>query len=760
MTAAFTSRRRALLGLASLIALGACEYSNQPTVPATRPNELTLYMYVSSEVALPGDQIAVSVTPEFAGQLGGFQGFFNFDATRLRYVGQGVLSTETIVLVNTREAERGQLRFGAMNPRGLRGPVGPLVFEVLRPGYVLGLEFQAEEAVTAGARLRLIDDIDVMPIARLSSAVRVPSTVKALSARDWIERVEPGSSKDFRNTVAMVPGQIVPGLVYGNVNLNTVGQQVTLSDAIAALNVSVGLNEMIIGTDLPAPGVDAVIAMNVEPVNAPGLGEPGDALPPGNATATDLGAITLSDAVAILNGAVAIPHPVVNMPIPGRPAAPATNRIIVSANITTNTLWTKNNIYELAGGASGILVTNGATLTIEPGTRIEGQRGGAGTNGAALFVQRDGMIIADGTAREPITFTCVGSGKFKGCWGGLVINGNAGLNEGTLTSPVVPGRAATSGCFEKAGEGASGNYGGCNDADNSGILRYVVVEYSGFRFNATNELNGIAFQGMGSGTTIDYVQVHGGLDDGMEFFGGTVNVKHIVLTHNSDDSFDWVEGWRGNAQFILIQQDSLDGDKGFEADNTNTAFNATPRATPKISNVTIVGRMTQTAAGGTPGPDPANDVEGGMHLRRGTRPDIRNLVVIGQPFGLDLDNTETCVTDATGGPIQITGSIYLVPTGGTLADPDGSDPAGCGSEDTWLQQAGFNNLFTDPQLRSPFDYETPDFRPANGSPATNGVAPPSDPFFDASATYRGAVPAANTANANIPWYSGWTRFGQ
>ncbi len=759
MTAALKSRGRALVGLTSLLALGACEFSQQPTAAVARPDALTLTMYISSETASPGDRVAISITPESIRDVGGFQGFFNYDASRLRYIGQGTLDDETIVLVNTRAADRGQLRVGAMNPRGVRGSVGPLVFEVLRAGYSLGLEFQAEEAVTAGANLRRIDDIDVMPIARRSSAVRVPSEVRRLTARDWIERVEPGAGKDIRNTVAAVPGAIVPGLVYGNVNLNSTGVQVTLSDAISTLNVSVGLNEMIIGTDLPAPGVDAVIAMNVEPTNAPGLGEPPPTdpnLPPG-ATATGPGDITLSDAVAILNGAVQIPHAVVNMPIPGRPAAPATNRIIVSANITTNTTWTKSNIYELQGG---IQVTGGATLTIEPGTLIEGQRGsGPGVGGSALFVQRDGMIIADGTPREPIKFTCVGTGKFKGCWGGITINGNANLNEGTLTSPIIAGRAATGGCFEKQGEGSSGLYGGCNNADNSGIMRYVVIEYSGFRFTTTNELNGIAFQGVGSGTTLDYIQVHGGLDDGIEMFGGTANLKHLVITHASDDSFDWVEGWSGRAQFILIQQDSLDADKGFEADNTNTSFDAIPRALPLISNVTIIGRQTQVAAGGTPGPVPANDVEGGMHIRRGTRPVIHNAIVLGEPFGLDLDDASTCVTDATGGPIEIRGSMFLTPTGGTLADPDGSDPAGCGSEDTWLQQASFSNLFADPMLRSPWDYETPDFRPTNGSPATTGIAPPSDPFFDATATFRGAVPPANTANANVPWYSGWTRFG-
>ena len=758
MNARFQRHARALLGLASLLALGACNFDHQPTLPAVNGEGLTLVMYVSSEVAAPGERIAISVTPEYNGELAGFQGFFNFDATRLRYVGQGTLSDETILLVNTRGADRGQLRFGAMNPQGLRGSIGPLVFQVLRPGYTQGLEFQAEEAVTAGQKLTRIAKIHVMPFARLSSAVRVPSDVQRLTATDWIERVEPGKSKDFRNTVATVPGQIVPGLVYGNVNLNTAGQQVTLSDAISTLNVSVGLNEMIINTDTPAPGVDAVIAMNVEPANSPGLGEPNDALPPGNLTVTDLGAITLSDAVAILNGAVGIVHPIVNNAIPGRPAAPATNRIVVSTNITTNTTWTKNNIYELSGG---ITVTGGATLTIEPGTLIEGQRGSSpGVGGSTLFVARDGRIIADGTPREPIVLTCVGAGKFKGCWGGFVVNGNATLNEGTQTSPIVAGRAATGGCFEKSGEGNSGLYGGCNPTDSSGVIRYVRVEYAGFRFTPTNELNGLALQGVGNKTLVDYVQVTNGLDDGIEFFGGTVNVKHIVSTLNSDDGFDWVESWSGRAQFIIVQEDSLDADKGFEGDNTNTSFDALPRALPLISNVTIVGRATQVAAGGTPGPVTNNDVEGGMHIRRGTRPVIHNAIVMGEPWLLNLDDASTCVTDASGGPIEIKGSIFFAATGGTIGSGDANFPAGCGTnEQTWLQTASFNNLFVDPQLRSPFSQTTPDFRPANGSPATNGIAPPNDPFFDATATFRGAVPAANTANANIPWYAGWTRFG-
>ena len=170
-----------------------------------------------------------------------------------------------------------------------------------------------------------------------------------------------------------------------------------------------------------------------------------------------------------------------------------------------------------------VFVQDGVTLTIEPGVTIYGENA---TNGT-LIVSQGGKIIADGTADAPIVMTsdaAIGE-RGRGQWGGLIINGRAPTNQGIAF-----------------GEGDTGAFGGDDPNDNSGVLRYVCLEYAGIEFSADNELNGIAFQGVGSGTVVEYVQVHMNQDDGIEMFGGTVNLKYVLVTGARDDSFDWTDG--------------------------------------------------------------------------------------------------------------------------------------------------------------------------------------------------------------------------
>ena len=148
-------------------------------------------------------------------------------------------------------------------------------------------------------------------------------------------------------------------------------------------------------------------------------------------------------------------------------------------------------------------------------------------------------------------------------------------------------------CLHTA-RGDTGEYGGTDPEDSSGILRYVRVEFAGIEFSPDNELNGIAFQGVGSGTVVDYVQVHFNQDDGIEFFGGTVNAKHLYCTGIRDDSFDWTDGWTGKGQFWVAQQRGDDADNGFEADNNGDDNEANPRSNPTIYNVTLVGGSGRT----------------------------------------------------------------------------------------------------------------------------------------------------------------------
>ena len=283
----------------------------------------------------------------------------------------------------------------------------------------------------------------------------------------------------------------------------------------------------------------------------------------------------------------------------------------LSGTITDDLLLTSNNHYELVGKVVvGGDNEDSADLIVQAGTTIFG-----GTDVDFLVISRGSKIIANGTRTAPVTLTSqsdlTGAADVaadRGLWGGLVINGNAPIND-------CPEGAAggTAGCT-KEGEANSGLFGGDDPNDSSGVLNYVVVKFAGANVDPENQLNGIAFQGVGSGTEVDYVQVHNNLDDGVEFFGGTVNAKHMVLTGNADDSLDWTDGWQGSIQYLVIDQpESLSADNGIEADNREGDEAATPRSLPRIANMTINGRSGERA----------------IRLRRGTGLKLYNSVVAG-----------------------------------------------------------------------------------------------------------------------------------
>ena len=291
----------------------------------------------------------------------------------------------------------------------------------------------------------------------------------------------------------------------------------------------------------------------------------------------------------------------------------AANECKLQGVLTSDVLLTNDNTYLLSGGVFvGNDAGSNAVLTIEAGTTIKGESGRD-----YLVVSRGSKILAEGSADEPIVFTS--DKKARGGWGGLVINGYAPIN------------GCETGVCQAEGEGSTGLYGGNDPADNSGILKYVRVEYAGYQISPDNELNGIAFQGVGNRTLVENVQVHMAADDGMEFFGGTVRVKNIVITGARDDSFDWVNGWHGKGQFILIKQYDDEGNNGIEADSFKKNMSASPRSNPTLSNVTILGTLSEAAKGGS-----------GMLLRRGTSINLFNSVVAGFRKGcLDIDDVET-----------------------------------------------------------------------------------------------------------------------
>jgi hypothetical protein len=235
-----------------------------------------------------------------------------------------------------------------------------------------------------------------------------------------------------------------------------------------------------------------------------------------------------------------------------------------------------------------------------------------------LLVNRGSQIIANGSPTAPITLTgftdavthTAGPEDVQ-LWGGVVINGNG------ITNKCSDAQRAANGCHVLS-EGKPSNYGGNNNADNSGVLRYVVIKHTGFEVAPGDELNGLTLNGVGSGTTISHVQVYSTFDDGVEFFGGAVNVDHLVALFVKDDSIDYADGWVGSVRNALVIHSRTDGGRCIEADNQELNNEALPRTSPVIANMTCV------MSGGT---GHTHDDSEGVLLRRGVVTDLQNSIL-------------------------------------------------------------------------------------------------------------------------------------
>jgi len=297
----------------------------------------------------------------------------------------------------------------------------------------------------------------------------------------------------------------------------------------------------------------------------------------------------------------------------------------IAAGGTGTTTWTCDNTYVLEGY---VFVQAGQVLTVEAGTVIKGAAG-SGADAAALIVSRDGQIIAEGAADCPIIMTYEadpvdGSVSYdtRGQWGGLILLGNATTNFG--------GNAQMEGIPADNDQAA---YGGGDDADNSGVLRYVSVRHGGAELGAANEINGITFGGVGSGTTVEHVEVVSNLDDGIEFFGGAVSVKHAVVAFCGDDSFDWDQGYHGSGNenwLAILDQPGVLGDRGGEldgddSDEGNVSADEMPFATPTVVGWTVVG-----VGGGQ-----------GLLFRNGSGGHVSNAVIANVSEGIEIEDKET-----------------------------------------------------------------------------------------------------------------------
>ncbi len=387
---------------------------------------------------------------------------------------------------------------------------------------------------------------------------------------------------------------------------------------------------------------------------------------------------------------------------------------VLSGTITSATHLTANNVYLLNGGVFiGGDNINSTELTIDAGTKVISP---IGLN--FLVINRGSKIHANGSAAAPITFTyedeANATSTTTGRWGGLILNGNAPINGCTVGTALC----------EAEGEGSTGKYGGNNPTDSSGNLNYVVVKYPGQNITETNELNGIAFQGVGSGTIVDYVEVYNSSDDGVEFFGGTVNVKHMVLIGNEDDAFDWTFGFSGKAQHVVIKHRPATGDRGIEADNNEFAFDSLPRATPTLANFTFIGK----GAGGK-----------AIQIRRGTGAKISNFVVTGfNDYCVDIDDNATYLNGGSSAT-TLTGNLVMKNTRLDCAKTF-NESAG----DPWSIAAWFNGQTgnsTGSVLLSGFVNSGA----INALPAATFT----DSFFD-SVDHIGAVKSTAT-----DWTAGW-----
>ena len=430
--------------------------------------------------------------------------------------------------------------------------------------------------------------------------------------------------------------------------------------------------------------------------------------------------------------------------------------LILEGRITESRTLHAGNVYKLRGL---VYVTNGAILTIEPGTKIVGELNRQG----GLIITRSCKIIADGTADKPIVFTSEASSPVRGDWSGLVILGNAPTN---ASFNGVQGVGEIEGGVNNSD--GLGLYGTPitqlqNPVDKSGILRYVRIEYAGYAFLPDKEINGLTFGGVGSGTTVDNVQVSYANDDSFEWFGGTVKCTHLISFRTLDDDFDTDNGFSGKVQFGISLRDSsvadISNSEAFESDNDANGSAFTPQTSAVFSNMTVMGpKATLNNVGHA-------KFFWGAQIRRNSSISLFNSIIMGYPNGLYIDATTGTPTDN-----NIPGSLFVqntiiagCPT--PVLFSRGTNPNTPTTPNTqatisaWFATAAYGNSIltntSDAGLTAPFNYTSPDFNPSSASSAAaTGAAFTSSKLATGftSVTYKGACAVGDT------WWKGWTKY--
>ncbi len=400
---------------------------------------------------------------------------------------------------------------------------------------------------------------------------------------------------------------------------------------------------------------------------------------------------------------------------------------VLTGNINENVELPKGK-YTLKGY---VYVNNRARLTFAAGSVIVGDTISKG----ALIIEQNSRLIADGTASEPIIFT---SGKAPGSrkpgdWGGIAIAGNAPTNR--TTPPLLEG-------------GINAVYGGSLANDNSGILRYVRIEFAGIASDPNSEINGLTLGGVGSGTTIENVQVSYGNDDAYEFFGGTVNCKNLIAFATADDDFDFDFGYIGRIQFGVSLRDPLfvdggDAGNGIECDNDAAGTTATPRTRPQLSNFTFCGPNN--------GAGVLANHNFTTRFRRSTHFSLTNSILMGyQKAGFQFESDSTASAYIDGRSRFRHNLVNGVVEPYKVASTSLINAAGVQSKAEGVDSCKTYTAATDIMLENPFNLSAPNFLPKTGSPALTGAS-----FFGLTGftvtTYIGAFGTTN-------WMTGWTSF--
>jgi hypothetical protein len=376
------------------------------------------------------------------------------------------------------------------------------------------------------------------------------------------------------------------------------------------------------------------------------------------------------------------------------------NELVLQGTLLEDKTLTKDKIWTLKGY---VYVPEGVTLTIEEGTVIESEIAEKG----ALIIERGGKIMAEGTPQEPIIFTSGNDFPQPGDWGGIVILGRAKTNQ---DEPTIEG-------------GIGRQFGGTNDDDNSGVLKYVRIEYAGVAAFANSEVNALTLGGVGRGTTIEYVQTYYANDDAFEFFGGTVSPKYLVAVATADDDYDFDMGYTGTIQYAISKRDPLfvdggDAGNGVECDNDGAGSTLIPTTKPTLLNFTLVGPTSSQSL-------PNHNLA--MRFRRGTNFVVKNSVFYGyMKGGLQIESDITVQSFANGGSEFTNNVIHSVDTTKILIT---KSPLILSQEAMKTKVTQNNNTLWTSSL----------------SPVTNG--------FETLNGNVGAIPQGTTN-----WLLGWTRF--